>query len=450
MTNKSASASLTFRTIFVFWLPLALSWLLMSTEMPTVTAFIARMPQAKLQLAAFGVATSLALAIESPIVSLLTASNAVACDRDSFRLMYCFMIALNVLVTLAMLGVSLTPLFDLIVVRLMGTPPEIARLVRPVLLVMTTWPPAIGYRRFLQGIMVRRGYTRQMTYGTAIRLGVALLVAALGLWSGRLDGATAGGLALAFSTLSEAMAVHFWSRRAVRQVKAVERAQDAPPLSLADLLRFYGPLTLTSFINLSTTPLLNLGMTRALHPVESLAVWPVINGQLFVTRSFGYSLQEVVVALLNRPEGMKKLRQFAIGIGTWSLLLMGIVVLTPVGSWWQREVAGLNQELAGFALGALRLTALLPLLATIQSWFRGLVVFGRRTGAIAQATAINLIVLAGVLLVGVQMGTVVGASLSAVALTVSQGIESLWLWRNARLTQRKLNAAQIHVPASPG
>lgn len=434
-------------TILRVWFPLALSWLLMSAEMPGVTAFIARMPQAKLQLAAFGVAVSLALAIESPIISMLTASNAMVRDVRSFQMVRRFMFMLNGLVTVGMLALSLTPLFDIIVRQLMGVPDDVAARVRPTLVVMSTWPAAIGYRRFFQGIMIRCGHTRQMSWSTMLRLAAALTMGALGLNWGRLEGAVAGGLALAVSTMAEAIAVHFWSIRAVRQMQQAVWPADQPPLTWRALLRFYLPLTWTSAVNLATTPLLNWGMARALLPVESLAVWPVISGQLFVTRSFGFSLQEVVVALLDRPGGRKKLQDFAALIGVWSLLLMILVACTPIGPWWQREVAGLPNELIDLAVPTLQLVLLLPLLATIQSWFRGVVVFGRKTGTVAWATVINLVVLSAVLIGGVNIGGVVGAFLSALALTLSQIIESLWLWHSAR--SARSTAAQTRAPSTP-
>ena len=71
-------------TILGFWLPLAATWLMMSAEGPYVAAIIARMPEATFNLAAYGVAFSLAWLVESPIMMLLTASNALVRDRPSF------------------------------------------------------------------------------------------------------------------------------------------------------------------------------------------------------------------------------------------------------------------------------------------------------------------------------------------------------------------------------
>jgi hypothetical protein len=49
------STAYTQRRIFLFWLPLAASWLLMSLEGPVLQAVIARLGDIQTQLAAFGI-----------------------------------------------------------------------------------------------------------------------------------------------------------------------------------------------------------------------------------------------------------------------------------------------------------------------------------------------------------------------------------------------------------
>lgn len=430
---QSRSAGLATSTVLRFWLPLATSWLLMATESVAVNAVIARMAEAKLQLAALGIALSVAMAVESPIISLLTASNALAHDGHSFRLLHRFTLALNAAVTTAMLLVGLTPLFNVVVVQLIGAPAEIAVRVRPALRALTLWPAVIGFRRFHQGVMIRYGYTRQIGYGTALRLFTAAGVSLAGLAWGKLDGATVGGLALAASSMAESAYIWYVARPALQRVKRTDIEAEKAPLTLRDLLRFYAPLALTSAITLSTTPLINAGMARSPYPVESLAVWPVVSGQLFALRSFGLSLQEVIVALLDGPAAMKTLRRFATMVGVGSLALLLIIVYTPLAPWWQQEIAGLSEDLTVFAVSTLRLAVWLPVLAVVVSMLRGIVITSKATSGIAQATVLNLVVLGSVLLIGARLGLLPGASLAAITLTISQLSESAWLWHRARL-----------------
>jgi glycolate oxidase len=66
------------KKIFLFWLPLFASWLLMTAEAPIIHTAITRLPQPIISLAAFGIVMSLSVTIESPIIMLLATSTALA------------------------------------------------------------------------------------------------------------------------------------------------------------------------------------------------------------------------------------------------------------------------------------------------------------------------------------------------------------------------------------
>ncbi|MFW5826789.1 MAG: hypothetical protein ACOCU4_01785, partial [Alkalispirochaeta sp.] len=53
--------TITLKILFVFWLPLAVMWIIMGIEQPSLNAIIARLPDAEVHLAAFEVAFGLAL-----------------------------------------------------------------------------------------------------------------------------------------------------------------------------------------------------------------------------------------------------------------------------------------------------------------------------------------------------------------------------------------------------
>jgi len=94
------------KQIFFFWIPLALTWLMMAAEGPFLAAIIARLPDPKHNLAAFGVAFSLAVFAESPILMIMGASTALVKDRASLLKMRNFTYALNGLLTLGMIILS--------------------------------------------------------------------------------------------------------------------------------------------------------------------------------------------------------------------------------------------------------------------------------------------------------------------------------------------------------
>ncbi|MFW6234745.1 MAG: hypothetical protein ACOC4I_05170, partial [Spirochaetota bacterium] len=111
-----------YRQIFFFWLPLALMWIVMAIEQPGLAAVIARLPDETLNLAAFGIAFSIALVIESPVIQLLSAGTALCSDRRRYFTLLRFMHLLGAGLTLLHLLVAATPLFAFIVRSILGVP----------------------------------------------------------------------------------------------------------------------------------------------------------------------------------------------------------------------------------------------------------------------------------------------------------------------------------------
>jgi hypothetical protein len=156
--------------VFWFWLPLAASWLLMTCEGPIVQALISRSADSAIHLAAFGITLSLQIAIESPVIMLLATSTRLATHRQAYRALRGFVLSLNLILTVVAAIISFTPVYDGLVPWLMGIPAPIAAAARPAMRIMTFWTAAIGWRRFLQGVLIRSGDTRSVGWGTAVRL----------------------------------------------------------------------------------------------------------------------------------------------------------------------------------------------------------------------------------------------------------------------------------------
>ena len=181
-----------FSTILRFWLPLAATWLMMAAEGPFVAALVARLPQPTFNLAAFGVALSLAFVAEAPIIMLLAATTALARDRESFRRLRRFSILMNGGVTAAMVFIAFPPVFDFLSTRILALPPEVSGRAQVAVALFLPWPAAIGFRRFQQGILIGAGRTRLVAYGTVVRLSTMAATGLVLFLHGGLDGAVVG------------------------------------------------------------------------------------------------------------------------------------------------------------------------------------------------------------------------------------------------------------------
>jgi len=181
----------------------------MSVEGPFLAALIARSSKPEFNLAAYGVAYSLALIIEAPIIMMMSASIALVKDKQSFYKLRNFTYAANGLITVVMLILVTPPVFYFIAEGLIGLPTEVARLTHIATIILIPWPGAIGYRRFYQGILINNNLTRRVAYGTIIRLMSMSLCAIALYFSGIVEGVIIGAASLAFAVIMEAIAVRF-------------------------------------------------------------------------------------------------------------------------------------------------------------------------------------------------------------------------------------------------
>lgn len=405
-------------------------WLLMSLEQPTLSAVIARLPEPKLNLAAYGLTFAFALIVESPVIMFLTLGTALARSRQAYQMLMRFTHIMAWGLTGFHLLLGLSPLYAWILREVVGAPPEVIEPSRIAFLLMTPWTGAIAYRRMWQGVMIRYGRTQFLFVTTAIRLVATAAVALAGLRMGTIAGASVAGLAISVGVLADAAAAGIFVRPVVRQHLAVDRPGDFS-LSWPFLLRFYTPLAMTSLINLAAQPIVSLGLSRGPLPLESLAVWPVVSGLTFLLRSGGVALQEVVVALLADQNSYQALRRFSHNLALVLTAIAAVVTLTPLANLWFTGVAGLPADLAALARAPAALLVLVPALTVLTSWQRGVLVFFSRTGAITVATAINIVVLLVVVLGGVNVLPWPGVVTAALALTASLLAEVAYLTTRA-------------------
>lgn len=427
------------RDILLFWLPLAATWILMASEGPFLVAVIARLPEATFNLAAHGVAFALAVLVESPVIMLMSAATALVRDERSFTKLRRFGWMLNALGTALLLLALVPPVYRWLTGPLMNLPPEVADLTYGALWFYLPWPAAIGYRRFLQGVLVRAGRTRLVAYGTGIRLVAMTLAAVGGYFLLDIPGAWVGGLALSIAVTVEAMAARLMAASTIRDIRAGAwvdpTSTGREELRYREIASFYYPLALTSMIGLSVQPMLTFFMANAVSPVQSLAVFPVVHALGFFFRSMGLAYQDVAIALMgDRLERLSEVSRFGGTLGLATSAALALVAFTPLSHVWFVTISGLPPELAAFALTPTALLVPLPALSVLLSFQRATLVQTRRTRPITIASVVEVgtVALSFMLLGwGVGLG---GATAAFGAFLLGRSASNVYLFKVCRNT----------------
>lgn len=411
---------LTQKTILAFWIPLAATWLMMSIEGPYLSALIARLAEPKFNLAAYGIAFSLALIIEAPVIMMMSASTALVKDYHSFRQLRKFNYILSLSLTAGMIVLSLPAIFYFVTEDLIGLPREVSYLTHLAVIILIPWPGAIGYRRFYQGILIRNNLTRLVAYGTIIRL-ISMSITAYILYKFTdVPGVVVGASALSTAVICEAFASKLMVRKLLIRLKSqITEAQNK--LTIKEIIKFYYPLALTSLLTLGIQPFVTFFIGQSRMPLESFAVMPVVTSFVFIFRGLGLSYQEVVVALIgDNMQGFNQLKKFGIKLAAILAGALILIAFTPLAEVWFRDVSGLSETLTEFAKLPLMIMSFFPALTVLISFQRAVLVKANETKQITYGTAIEFIGIILVVAVCIKYFGLYGAVAATIAFVIGR------------------------------
>ena len=406
-----------------FYGPLAASDLLMAASEMAVSAGIARLAAPDLSLAAYGAVIATCLLIESPVIMLLHAGNALATHPQALRRLQRFTLLLAGGLTGLHAALAFTPLFDLYFGRMLGLDPSVLALVRPAFALMLPWTAAIAWRRVHQGLLIRHGHTLVASRGTVIRLTTLAAVMTLAGVVARQPGAVAGCAGLAAAVTAECAYVYVYARRWLARsgwrqpaahaatsagrpgarATAVEPRNEAArrlapdgqePLSWRGLLAFYLPLALTSVTTFAARPVLTGLLARSADAALALAAWPVVWGTVLLFLLPMRTVEQVAIA--HGQKGAQRLvRAFALRIGLAGAAALALLAATPLAGAYLTAVVAVGGGVGEAARLGLLAMIPVPLVVALASCEAGHLVRARRTLFIHGSALANVGVLCG-------------------------------------------------------
>ena len=183
--------------------------------------------------------------------------------------------------------------------------------------------------------------------------------------------------------------------------------------------------------------------------LESLAVWPVVSGLIFMLRSMGVAYTEVVVALLDETFSYAPLKKFTGGLVLAASSLHILIAITPLSLIWFGDVSALKPELAEMARIAFLLAIPLPALQVLQSWFQGAIMHGRHTRGIPESVIVFLLTVALVFGTGIYFGSITGLYIGIVGFVIATFTQDVWLWLRSRQIIKSVQERDLGSIATP-
>lgn len=411
------------------WAPLALSWLIMTSELVITTAFVARMANAELNLAAWGIVFAISVIVQSPAQMLLPTGTALTSDSAAYAKLRRYAMHLLVYLTVLQLIVGSTPLYG-VVMRAIGAPQDVIDIGRIGVLLMAPYAFCTGFRRFQQGVLIRYGDATVVVWGSVLRVVSVTVVLAGAMATGVGPGVAAAAAAIVCGVAAEAL---YTQMRVVPIIAGPLKLQPAAQeMTFRRFYRFVWPLVIMNLLTMLVQSLVAVALARLARPLESLAVWPVLWGFLMLWQSPGMSYTEVVISQVRRLGAVPLLRRITFVTAVGLFVALFIVALTPLSPYWFAVVSGLDPKLTELATRALLVSALLPSIRVIIGWYQGVIMYSEQTRAIMESVILFLLVGTAGLIIGGATLKVAGIYVGSGAFVLAFVAQATWLGYRSR------------------
>lgn len=356
-----------------------------------------RQPIEEVWTAAFNALLAIALFVESPVIDLLATSTTLCKGARSFRTISRFALLMMGICAVAHLLVVFPPIYNLVT---RDYTPAVRESLWLPLVVMLPWSPAIGWRRYKQGILIRFGETRVVGTGTFVRVTV-MAATGFGLAFGsNLSGILVAAISLISAVMAEAIFIHWAAKRTIAEKLAHD---DDVDLSMRRLTQFHAPLTVTTMMQLGSNFLITQCLALSLDRGTSWPAYQVALTLMWMQRAVLYALPEVIITLYSRPGAEKILWRFASRLAMAMTGLMLVMAFTGIDMLFFTRVLGKSQAIAEASHMVFLYSSAIPLIIGAQSYVRGILTALHETKPRMRAVLFGLLTMGGTMWLGLTL-----------------------------------------------
>ncbi len=342
-----------------------------------INAFLARMDDSSIVLAAFHSAFTLyySLASGTEVCSLLTLSYLHS--RRALGRLLRFMILIVAIPWAAAQLLAFTPLGDLAFGGLFGISEAAVAEARLATFILSLSAPILVCRSVCFGLLMLGQRTIFITWATLVRL--ASLGASLLVLPHLLEGAAVGAGALVFCMFCETVVA---ARFALRVYAGLPERGEPPPGMKAQW-RFAWPVMLNTSAEMGMVFVISICLGRLADPDLALAAFAVVYGlaslMLSPLRNLVQTAQTLVRSAADRRVMLRFALQLILGFAAFAALLFH----TPLDGPILADAMGLEPALERYSAPAMQAAFLMAAFWGFSAVFRGLLAGARATGALA-------------------------------------------------------------------
>ncbi|MEB3223753.1 MAG: hypothetical protein VKS61_16890 [Candidatus Sericytochromatia bacterium] len=435
--SPTSAPAPTFLALWRQFLPLSVSDVTMAGSEPLVATTLAHLPDPRVHLAALGVAKAIAIFLESPIIMVLHAANALAGSSPARVALRHLVVWLSAGLTLALALLAVPPVFGWVAARLFGVAAPVEAAAHAALCLLLLWPAAIGWRRYVQGLLIAAGHGGVVGRAGLGRITVVAIGLGLGFQAGW-PGASVGASALVAGVTAEAVFVTLGAWRRGVFVLPAGPPDPALPHDVPGVWRYYRPLASSMLVVWGGRAAMIAIVARAADAPVALAAWPAAWSLVTVIANATRMVQQLTI----RHEAstpLPRLLAFAASVGATCSALVLLLAATPWGHAGLAAFLGHDASLIAAARPTVLACAAIPLLVALQNASQGLLIARGATWAVSRGAWVGVgsgLACAAVAVAGGAPGAAAAATSMALGYALELG--ALWLVWKISLGERRV------------
>ncbi|MFP4198918.1 MAG: hypothetical protein ACOCW0_01790 [Halanaerobium sp.] len=421
---------ITYKQLFLFFLPLAITPTIIGTSHSIIDAALARLPQAELSIAVFSIVKAFTGVIKGPVYMSRQVTASLVNDRDSYFTAMKFLAFLTLIILSILLIIAFTPIGGWIFRNIIGLKGEDEIRFAYIALRITAFLPIVEYlRNSAQGVVISLEKTRLILPGIILRLlFISTLLwwtvntqAILGITAGSITWLTGIGIEAVFIT-----ATLFYLYKSPAQAAELIPNKNESRLNYKELFKFFLPLAVMMSFAAMIPPIIQSGLARSFSPTQSLAAFGVSLGLLFVITGSLSMLHNVSIVYGDHhgDQNWSYIIRFCLAVGIVLSIIILMIAVTPVGFWAFNTVIGVSVEITNIAQNIMLVFVLIPLIRAVRESYWGLLMTERNTKIIGAAKLANIIAVVFSLLPALLIKSIHPAVLGAAAYTFGEAVET--------------------------
>lgn len=406
------------------WLPSSFSMAFLNIEIPVITAIVSQGNEGN-SLAIFGIALSIIVAVNGAVIPFTPAVISLGNSQKNLKKIKQYAAVLCLMVASLFLLLFFSPFNTYVFRSFLNLEQETIPFLQSALLGFFPAVFFVAWRRYQQGILIKQKNTKPIFYATLLRIVFSVITALVldSLTSANI--AVIGTVSLTVGAFIEALMLFLYLKTISKELVLKEEWDlKTKPINLKSFSRFYGPLTVSTFIPLSYGFIITLGITHAIDRTFALEGWPVLLSLVSLLISPSAEVENVVIPFWKEKENYKPIFQFCALIGGFlSAFLFTILFFPFTFNLYFKKIMGLEEQMVIFIGGnTLFVLFLAPLFFVFKGASRGYLIHIKKTALVQYATFASFLAIIFSILIGNHLG-VSGLVIAAFAYSFSIFIE---------------------------